>query len=349
MEQEERTNYLRFINDLNYSVDYHQKTRVLTLEETLKISLELQSSIKIIENNGSSFEFRVINENKFLKNLHLLTKHNMLYVVSVANEFTKFGMASQYDLIQEGYIGLYEAALRYDPNKINPKNDKEYKFLTFARWWIRQAMLKFMSEHSRTVQLPANVTNALNKINKVQQKLFAKFGFVDPYMVQYGTYYLDKKSGIEFREFQCDEEIIGTGLHPDEVHELKGYSNREKSIDVPSSPDDDSSETVADTIYDASDDNRNEDRTEAQMMIHYALNQLDERDRNIVMDKHGIGIEFPMDTDDLAKKYNCTTATINNILRRCIECELPIHINNFKKRNDPDEVLKHLHRSEKKK
>lgn len=80
------------------------------------------------------------------KALELLTKSNLRFVVSVAKKYQYYGVPLA-DLINEGNLGLIQAAKRYDETK-------GFKFISYAVWWIRQCILKSISENGRIVRLP---------------------------------------------------------------------------------------------------------------------------------------------------------------------------------------------------
>jgi RNA polymerase primary sigma factor len=75
-----------------------------------------------------------------------LVESNLSFVVKVASEYRNLGIPFE-DLLNEGNIGLIEAAHRYDPNKGT-------KFITYAIWWIRKSILKALSEQSNMVRVP---------------------------------------------------------------------------------------------------------------------------------------------------------------------------------------------------
>jgi RNA polymerase sigma factor (sigma-70 family) len=100
------------------------------------------------------------------KALDKLVESNLRFVVSVAKDFQGRGM-SMADLINEGNFGLMRAIKRYDPSK-------GYRFNTYAVWWIRQAILKAIAEQTRSVRLPMNRIDKLNKINKTIHELQAQ-------------------------------------------------------------------------------------------------------------------------------------------------------------------------------
>ena len=75
-----------------------------------------------------------------------MVRRNLKYVVTVANKYRGFGMSLQ-DLIEEGNIGLIQAAKRFDVSR-------NVKFITYAVWWIKQAIMHSLAEQSGTVKLP---------------------------------------------------------------------------------------------------------------------------------------------------------------------------------------------------
>jgi RNA polymerase primary sigma factor len=73
------------------------------------------------------------------------------------------------DMIQEGNLGLMEAAERYEP-------EKGFRFSTYATWWVRQRILRSISDSSRTIRLPAHVHSTLQKINKMKTEVKREMG-----------------------------------------------------------------------------------------------------------------------------------------------------------------------------
>jgi RNA polymerase primary sigma factor len=97
-----------------------------------------------------------------------LTKTNLRFVISVAKDYLYSGLPLE-DLISEGNIGLMEAVSRFDENK-------GFKFISYAVWWIRHALIKAVNEHSGNIRLPVNRINSINKIVKTKEKLFKRLG-----------------------------------------------------------------------------------------------------------------------------------------------------------------------------
>lgn len=95
--------------------------------------------------------------------LEKLIKANLRFVVSVAKQYQNQGLSLP-DLINEGNLGLIKAAQRYDETR-------GFKFISYAVWWIRQAVLQALAEQARIVRLPLNKIGSITKINKTFVKL----------------------------------------------------------------------------------------------------------------------------------------------------------------------------------
>jgi RNA polymerase primary sigma factor len=93
------------------------------------------------------------------KSKDTLIHSNLRFVIKMAKQYQNQGL-SMSDLISEGNYGLLKAAQRYDYNQT------EVRFLSYAIWWVKQSMLQSLHENSRSIRLPVNVINEMNKLRK---------------------------------------------------------------------------------------------------------------------------------------------------------------------------------------
>ncbi len=114
------------------------KIKLLTKEEELEISTKAFAGDK--------------------KAIEDLARANLRFVVSVAKQYQTKGVMLE-DLISEGNHGLYIAAQKFDPELGN-------KFISFAVYWVRNKVLKYLNEHSRTVPIPVNKSNNARKLKR---------------------------------------------------------------------------------------------------------------------------------------------------------------------------------------
>jgi RNA polymerase primary sigma factor len=92
-----------------------------------------------------------------------LVESNLRFVVHYAKRYRGLGMAYM-DLIHEGTLGLMEAAKRFDPGR-------NVKFISYAVWWVRQAILHALSEHARVFRLPQKLSGQVSKLQSIREKL----------------------------------------------------------------------------------------------------------------------------------------------------------------------------------
>jgi RNA polymerase primary sigma factor len=137
------------------------------------------------------------------KALEKLVSANLRFAVSVARNYQNQGLPLS-DLINEGNLGLIRAAKRFDEKK-------NFKFISYAVWWIRQSILQALSEQSRIVRLPLNRAGTMHKIGKAQAVLEQKY---------------HRPPNVEeiAREMKLDEE---------EIMEALRIGNTHTSIDAP--------------------------------------------------------------------------------------------------------------------
>lgn len=98
--------------------------------------------------------------------LKRLVEANLRFVVSYTKRYRGLGL-SYLDLIHEGSLGLMEAAKRFDP-------ERNVKFISYAVWWVRQAIFHALSEHSRVFRLPQKLSGQVSKVESARDRLAAE-------------------------------------------------------------------------------------------------------------------------------------------------------------------------------
>ncbi len=140
-----------------------------------------------------------------------LVKRNLRFVISVAKKYQNRGLPLT-DLIGEGNVGLLTAARKFDP-------DQGVKFISYAVWWIRQAILASLARQGRTVRVPLNRTADLSRIVRTAEALRQ-----------------------EFRREPTPEEIAASvGLSVDVVQSLAALNTADVRLDAPLDPEGDRS------------------------------------------------------------------------------------------------------------
>ena len=138
------------------------------LEEGAKRMAEAKKILTTSHKNTKKYKLALYlysrGEKQYLKAKHIFASRNLRLVVSNAKKFTNKGL-DFLDLIQEGNMGLFKAIDKYDWKK-------QFKFATYATWWIRQSITRAIANQAKTIRIPTHMLEKINRIIKTQRFLF---------------------------------------------------------------------------------------------------------------------------------------------------------------------------------
>jgi len=220
--------------------------------------------------------------------LHRLTRANLRFVVSVAKKYQGQGL-SLADLINEGNYGLIKAAQRFDETR-------GFKFISYAVWWIRQAILQALAEQSRVVRLPLNRIGTISKIRKTGAKLAQSH---------------EREPNIEELAKELDIDV-------EKVREAMQHTGRHLSMDAPFNDDDDNS--LLDVLPDDEDTSPDEMLLDESLKIDIerALSMLHPREAEITRLYFGIGREHPLTLEEIGQRFGLTRERVRQIKEKAL-------------------------------
>jgi RNA polymerase primary sigma factor len=220
--------------------------------------------------------------------LELLVKSNLRFVVSVAKQYQNQGLPLS-DLINEGNLGLIRAANKFDETR-------GFKFISYAVWWIRQAIMQAIVEQSRIIRLPVSKVGAYTKITKAFQS------FEQEYQ----------------REPDVEELMEMLGMTKEEIDEYFRVNVATLSTDFKIGTTDDG--VLSDVLYDKTELSA-EDKVMHQTVenqLNEALSQLSERESEIISSYFGLNGKIPMTLEEIGEKFDLTRERVRQIKEKCI-------------------------------
>jgi RNA polymerase primary sigma factor len=220
--------------------------------------------------------------------LDKLVRSNLRFVVSVAKKYQNQGV-SLADLINEGNLGLIRAAHKFDETK-------GIKFISYAVWWIRQAILQALAEQSRIVRVPLNRAGTLHRIGKRANSL-------------------QQELGREATHAEIAEEMDITEA---EVAHTMSIAQAHLSLDAPVAPGEDSRllDYLADTVNLPPDEQTFEKAlTEA---IEESLSLLKEREAKILRLYFGLDGGEPMTLEEIGSLLGITRERVRQIKEKAL-------------------------------
>ncbi|GAB6090155.1 sigma-70 family RNA polymerase sigma factor [Spirochaeta dissipatitropha] len=219
-----------------------------------------------------------------------LIQANLRFVVNVAKKYQNQGLPLS-DLISEGNIGLMNAIDRFDV-------DKGYHFISYAVWWIRQAILKAVCEKSRMIRLPLNRANELVQIEKARKEIYSGQG--------------------DTEEFLQIGKLLN--MTPEHVADLVNISRDLVSLETPMYADKDSSslgDFIEDHGYQHPEALVEEKALKAD--INQVLATLTQKEAEIVQYRFGLNGRSPLSLKEIGDRYNLTKERIRQIEKKAIK------------------------------
>ncbi len=243
---------------------------------------------------------------------NILVEYNLRLVVSVAKHFSNPGV-TPLDLIQEGNIGLIEAIQRYDPSK-------GYRFSTYATWWIRQGVSRYIADHARTIRIPVHVAEAITRLNRIQKDLIQRLGR-DPNFSEIAAHseYLsdEDKNAIAAISFNRDQAEEGLLHRWDEAtRKVEGIlKNRDVPLSLESPIGDSEDGILADYIpdYDAEEPIDGVMQANLKDSVKASLETLNEREKQVLELRFGLVDGTIHTLDEVATQLGLTRERIRQI------------------------------------
>ena len=221
--------------------------------------------------------------------LERLVEANLRFVVHYAKRYRGLGLAYM-DLIHEGSLGLMEAAKRFDP-------ERNVKFISYAVWWVRQAIFHALSEHARVFRLPQKLSSQVSRLEAAREKL---------------------KSELE-RVPTTEELAERTSLSKGEVEQLLLAAGDDVSLST--AVGEDGNLELGDTLEQDTVPSVEVEmiRTSFERRIQEMVGALDEKERDVMRMRFGLDGEEPKTLQEIGETMGLSRERIRQIESRAKE------------------------------
>jgi RNA polymerase primary sigma factor len=214
---------------------------------------------------------------------------NLRHVISLAHRYAQRGVAVL-DLIQEGNMGLLKAVERFEPRR-------NCRFYTYANWWIRQAITRYIADHSRTVRLPSNRIDLITRMLRAERRLAQVLGH-DP-----------------SPEDIADEMRLAARY----VRGILSLAQPTVSLQAPVG--DGENTCVSDLIEDTTCEDCFDGAALGllQEKLARVLSTLNERERRVVELRFGLGGDCPLTLEEVGKEFRLSRERVRQIEMKALE------------------------------
>lgn len=220
--------------------------------------------------------------------LKSLVAANLRFVVSVARRYRNQGVSIS-DLVNEGNVGLMRAARKFDETK-------GVRFISYAVWWIRQAMMQAIAEQSRIVRVPIGRVDRANQVARSGRKLSQRIG----------------------REATADEIASELALPLEQVMESLAVRSSYLSLDAPMSDNEDTS--MLDLLPDSTGENPHEatQRQALKEVLESSLTHLPDREATVLRLYFGLDGEDPKTLEFIGRRFGVSRERVRQIKDRAL-------------------------------
>lgn len=278
-------------NEENREVEPKTFNSISKDDDLLQNYLKDVGKIKLLSFNEEQYLGKIIKEDKKEKKIcakKKLIQSNLRLVVSIAKKYIGQGVLFM-DLVQEGSLGLIKAAEKYDYSR-------ELKFSTYATWWIKQAIIRAISNHSKTIRIPVHMNDKIRKYKKT---------FLD----------LSLKNGHEPTEKEIAEVLK---INPKRIQTIKKSMIKEPiSLDTPVTEDLSIQDYIADKSYKSPDFETIKHGLKKD--ICKILKTLDSREQNIIIHRFGLNGERVKTLEELGQILGFSKERIRQIENEALE------------------------------